>query len=710
MKMKTSVALLISLALFAAGFPVHAAAKESANYLSHPPIRELPAVSHRPLADGPSYFVDPARGDDASNGSEKSPWKTIRHGLSELSPGDTLVLRDGVYFENIRCSPTGTAEKPITIRSHPGERAIIDGGFREFFESPATAWVPSEGGAPGEYRSARRYRNITGVSGMFGDSAIGLHTYWLLTDLRATNEQWGMNPEKKIFDGALYAGPGLWHDAHTGYIHCRLAHTHNNNPLVADYRGETDPRKLPLVIAPLNAVPLHLEHAQHVRVQDLVIRGGGENSVLLQYCANVELDGVFVQCGSLNGQHSGPAKITHSAIHGRVPPWMWRIDSSKGCASGASRDIVRLVTPTLFDTSLDFEPLAIPRVVHNEILNSRTTGDRAAPLEGEDAKTPQMIHYPANHDWEISWSEITDGHDGVFLAGRNMNFHHNLVDNMQDDALDISCPLPRADDTLYITQNLIRRSVTPLSSHNYDIQWKRGKVFITRNVFDSCLGVQWIRPDEKHPQGDLKCNATFFLHGGDHAQFIESVYFYQNTCIAPTSGPYAFGHGTLAHLKPGCERRVFNNVFIYLNETGSYPLPFYGNSTTSADIQVDGNLHWNPLPTAKVPPNFFEKLRTHKLSESNKDKYPAGFGLNELTGDPRFASFKVETPATNDYRVGEGSAAIGKGVELPADWPDPLRPSNGTRPDIGALPRGAGPLSVGLKGNSDAAPKASAKK
>src|SRR5439155_1687081 len=106
-----------------------------------------------------------------------------------LQAGETLVLRGGVYYETIRCSLSGTPDKPITIRSHPGERAIIDGGFREFFDSPATAWVPSEGGAPGEFRSARPYRNITGVSSMFGDSAIGLHTYWLLSDLRAANEQ-----------------------------------------------------------------------------------------------------------------------------------------------------------------------------------------------------------------------------------------------------------------------------------------------------------------------------------------------------------------------------------------------------------------------------------------------------------------------------------------------------------------------------------------
>ncbi len=671
-------------------------AKDSADYLSHPPLRELPPVPNRPMDSGSARFVDASIGNDSNDGSEKSPWKTIAFSLSQLNPGDTLYLAGGVYRENVHCALYGTPDKPITLRSRPGQRAIIDGGFREFFDSPATSWVPVENGAPGEFRSARAYRNITGICGMFGDSAVGLHTYWLLSDLRSLNEQWHLDPVKKIFDGDIYCGPGLWYDSITGYVHCRLAHTHNHNPLVSDYVGETDPRKLPLVIAPLTSMPLFLDHAQHIRVQDIVIRGGGEQSILLQYCADVQLDGVFVQCGNLIGQNSGPVNITHSAIYGRVPPWMWRIDSSKGCASSASRDIVQLVTPTILETSLDIEPLALSRAVHNEIVNGRPVGTVHPPLTGDDAKMTQMIHYPANHDWEISCSEFTDGHDGVFLVGRNMRFHHNLLDNMQDDGLDISCAMPREDDSMYVTQNLIRRAVTAISTHNYDVQWKRGKAYIAHNVIDQCQGVQWIRCSDKHPQGEMSSAGIFLLHGSDRAQFIESVYFYQNTCLAPTSGDYAFAQRTMFHLKPGSERRVFNNIFVYLNDTGRYPAPFYGMNVSNLDLQIDGNLHWNPLPTAKAPANYFDKLRTHPLSEFNKLKYPPGFGANDIVGDPKFTSFDATRPMTNDYRLSDVSAAVGKGIVLPADLPDPLRPEKGTRPDIGALPHGSEPLKVGI--------------
>lgn len=655
------------------------------------------AAERRPLAPGPVRYVDAAKGDDQADGSEQTPWRSIQHAVDQLTAGDTLCLRGGIYYENVRCSLAGTAEKPITIRSHPGERAILDGGFREFLEKPEAAWVPVEDGAPGEYRSTRSYRNVSGVAGHFADSGIGLLTYWLLGDLRAVNEQWKMDPAKKIFNLNVYCGPGIWYDSRSGHIHCRLAHTHNDLSGAGDYRGGTDPRTLPLVIAPLHSVPLLIDRATHVRFQDLEIRGGGEETVLLRHASGVEIDGLIVRSGGITGHQSGPVKLTHSAIHGRIPPWMWRIDSSKGCASGATRDIARMITPTLLELSHHGDPDALPRVIHEEILSGTPTGLRQPPFTGNSAASPQMIHFPANHDWDISWCEFTDGHDGIFLAGKNMRFHHNFVESMQDDAIDIGCALPDAEDTMYVTENLIRHCLTAISTHNYNIHWPRGKAWIARNVIDQRRPIMFGRASDEKP-GDLKSVGTFLMHGSDAANFVESVHFYQNTCIAPTSGGYAFAHRTMFHLKPGSARRVFNNLFVYLNDNGIYPKPFYGLNATEMDLQIDGNLHWNPHPDAKEPPGFFEPLRTHPLSEFNKRGYPAGFGAHDFIANPRFVSFDAGPEAANDYRLEAASPAIGKGVPLPADWPDPLRPADGARPDIGALPSASGPPQYGVQG------------
>ena len=131
-------------------------AAQPAKFASHPPKRPLPAASARPLEKGPAYFVDPAKGDDASDGSQAKPWKTLGHAVTKLKPGDTLYLRGGTYYEHVddhlRRHRRSSRSR---IRSYPGELAILDGGLREFFDNPATAWEPCPGGAAGEYRSAQ---------------------------------------------------------------------------------------------------------------------------------------------------------------------------------------------------------------------------------------------------------------------------------------------------------------------------------------------------------------------------------------------------------------------------------------------------------------------------------------------------------------------------------------------------------------------------
>src|SRR5262249_34031948 len=111
-------------------------AEGDARYLSHPPTRPLPAPSTRPEDKGTAYFVDAVRGDDAQDGSKAKPWKTVRHGLKRLKPGETLYLRGGTYYEKVSLTRSGTAEAPIVIASYPGELAVLDGGLSEFLEHP----------------------------------------------------------------------------------------------------------------------------------------------------------------------------------------------------------------------------------------------------------------------------------------------------------------------------------------------------------------------------------------------------------------------------------------------------------------------------------------------------------------------------------------------------------------------------------------------
>ncbi len=639
--------------------------------LSHPPLRPPPEPADRPRDKSPAFFVDAARGDDTKDGSEKAPWKTVNHALRRLSAGDTLYLRGGTYAENVYCAVAGTEDKPVTIRAFPGEQAVIDGGIPEFRADAAKSWVAVKGGAPGEYRSAKAYRNIRDVVGVFGDSRVGLQTYWHAADLRAKNELWIDDPDKKQMVLPVYCGPGLWYDAATGHIHCRLAHTNLENPSVPNYRGETDPRKLPLVIAPFNSVPLFVDRAMHVRFLDLVILGGGFNTVVLQTGVGLEFENVTIYGGSyaVRARGTGPLKMTRCGVHGMIPPWGWRSENG-----------LYTYTPSGYDPFL--------RTKGTENARNIARMPTHALLVTEGSYEFEVFHYPYNHDWDISHCDFTDGHDGVYLSGRNIRFHHNRVDSIQDDGIYLSAPSPHFNDGIHVYQNVITRCLMAFSCNSTG--GPTGDVYVYRNIVDLRAGVNVDRPGPKDKKGKVASYHVFLTHGRELLG-MESLAFYQNTFVSNALGN-SFAHRTWANTTERTKRRVFNNLCVYLN---NYPPLDVANAPKGHDMVLDGNLHWCPLPDAKEPDRFLDAVRGCAASAANKKAYPAGWAANDLVGDPRFVEFAADPAKPADYRLKKDSPAAAKGVVLPRELEDPLRPKDSARPDIGALPAGAEVPKVG---------------
>jgi len=82
-------------------------------------------------AGAATYYVAPG-GSDAAAGTASAPWRHPAYGASRLSPGDTLILKSGVYllsdYENdILRPPSGTASGWITIRGEAGGTAVLAG-------------------------------------------------------------------------------------------------------------------------------------------------------------------------------------------------------------------------------------------------------------------------------------------------------------------------------------------------------------------------------------------------------------------------------------------------------------------------------------------------------------------------------------------------------------------------------------------------------
>lgn len=672
--MPTLIRRFFLVALFLSYAPLTFAA---AAYRSHTPTRPLPVAMKVALASGPKLFVDAAKGSDKNTGTEQAPWQTLGHALRHLKPGDTLYLRAGTYYEHPFLSRSGTAEAPITIAAYPGELPVIDGGLREFNDNPAASWEPYAGGAEGEYVSTKTYpgadeRQIPHqflpgsweplwgiederpiVLGHFADSMLPLHGYRLAADLRATNEFW-LGGKKEMRDSGIYCGPGLWFNRETGRIHIRLAHHRLEGLGDATYRGETDPRKLPLVVAlGFGRDVFRVSGVKHVRIQGLVFRGATGSPMIHVYGSDhIELDHLTVFGGfpCLLVNASQDIKLTNSAFRGLAAPWTSR-----------------------------------------------------AHMKYRGTATYQIVlqnNQPGNENVEIAWNEFTDDHDFAFFRPvKNLQFHHNFVDNFNDDGLE--CGPKLRNHTLFIHQNRIGACLGPFTQHEIDKDESPVDhdaacgVFLFRNVIDLRAGTYKTPPTEADPSGTYLHQEGHLV--GDHGSPIWPVFhFYHNTVLRkePTFRNY-FLFGIGAQGMRHTERDVFNNIFA--QEQGLPGAGFAGIPQTG-NLREGGNLVWGVAEGPASQGDVFAKFRASPMFKESQKWFAPGWTTQDRFSDPKFVYLAVNNAAAPDLRLQAGSPAVNAGQVVPSEWPDPLRPNDPGEPDIGALPLGSKVWAVGIDG------------
>jgi hypothetical protein len=87
-----------------------------------------------PINTGQTTYYVATTGSDTNVGSLSLPFRTIQHAADIVNPGDTVIIRDGVYTGTIYENSTiyfhrgGTAGKYITFKAENKWKAILDGG------------------------------------------------------------------------------------------------------------------------------------------------------------------------------------------------------------------------------------------------------------------------------------------------------------------------------------------------------------------------------------------------------------------------------------------------------------------------------------------------------------------------------------------------------------------------------------------------------
>jgi hypothetical protein len=81
-----------------------------------------------PLSVHAATYYLATNGADAHSGTSAKSWATFDHAWSGMRPGDTLLVKDGIYMQSIAPTVSGTPGNPIIIKAERDGSAIIDGG------------------------------------------------------------------------------------------------------------------------------------------------------------------------------------------------------------------------------------------------------------------------------------------------------------------------------------------------------------------------------------------------------------------------------------------------------------------------------------------------------------------------------------------------------------------------------------------------------
>ncbi len=185
-------------------------------------------------ADAAHTFYVAPDGSDSNTGSKDAPWKTLQHAFTQLDPGETLLVREGVYRADLTYERVGTADAPITIANYPGETPVLEPLTREPLRvRGAAAWTVFEGltfqhAAPGS-----NYQNVY-VLGSAHDVTFKRNTIrWA----RAGSGIFVDNTVQRIdlIGNRVYANnepgvqrQGIYYEGQDGVIARNIVHGHTN--------------------------------------------------------------------------------------------------------------------------------------------------------------------------------------------------------------------------------------------------------------------------------------------------------------------------------------------------------------------------------------------------------------------------------------------------------------------------------------------------
>jgi hypothetical protein len=528
-----------------------------------------------------AYYVSP-NGSDSNSGTLDSPWQTLEYALGKLSPGDVLNLRGGIYYEHeIKVDLQGTPSAPITIRSYPGERAVIDGGVPDFKNTPNSEWELVDSNTH-LYRSRRIFlEGFDFVRAWLVNDDVQLVEYDSAENLESVN----YGPLNGL--ESFYMGPGLQLRS-DGRIYIRLVYNPNDltdasgNP-IAPTPIDINPNHNKLAVSFSNYVFL-LDGASYLRFEDVDFSHA-------QYILDVR-----------NGSHD----IVLNGCHLNY---------------GNQGIVIRDNTPDWGIYNCEFSN-GIPDYVYwTDVKNRDQDVTEAYPEFQSAAISGSMQGFYIHHNLFRNTFDGLKVEDGT----TNTRITANVFKRIRDDSINLS----KAISNVEVAHNMLWHVMGGIAILSSD--GASGQVYIHHNVIDNSAYQRGGRPGNYREDNWPVWTIGTPFAGHDQLNKASWWKLYNNTIISRQDPGHQWAPTGPDEVTGNPEKYVFNNIFytldgriifsndlaslgshydgnaIYRNSVGSLPLFFDfgdgGRYDSLFDFQTNSKTNWE-IHGLEIDPGF----------------------------------------------------------------------------------------------------------